>query len=73
MENHENRSRSSLGALALNQQMTVRIPQNQRTLILGRFKCLSFVAAVVGRVSFKDYKWLTITLAWKGLCCPGTL
>lgn len=50
-------------ALALNHQMTVRISQNQRTLILGRFDHLSFEAMVVDRFSFKENKWLTITLA----------
>lgn len=31
------------------------------------------MAIVVDRFSFKDNKWLTVTLAGKVCCCPGTV
>lgn len=37
------------------------------------FNCLSIVAITDGRLSFKHNKWLTITLLWRVLFCPGTL
>ena len=45
---------ASLDALDPNHQMTERILQNQGTL--GGFNCLSFVAMVADRFSFKDNK-----------------
>lgn len=44
---------------------TVGLLQNQSTL--GYFNCLSFVTVVVDSFSFKDNKWLAITLVWKVL------
>lgn len=60
-----------LGSLVLNYQMSVQILQSQNTLCC--FNCLSFVALVGDRSSFKDNKWLAIILLWKVLFCPGTL
>lgn len=71
MEKRRNHFRSSLGASALNHEVTVRILQNQTPL--GCFICLSFVAIAVDRSSFKEKTWFTVTLVWEAFCCLGTV
>lgn len=40
---------------------------------IRNFNCLGFVATAADRPSFKDNKWLAVTLAEKARCCPGTV